>query len=95
MTNMIINFKNAGYINPAILKDVQFSYYMHWTPLAAVILRPKRIDKGVYEYTNKFGVTYTMRKEDEMSEADAEYYNSPDCKFIKLWELMSLNPNWK
>lgn len=92
--NAIVTFKEIGGLCPAILGDVQFSMYCTWNSVRAFLLGAKKKNKGEWEYTNKNGVTFTIRSEKDMDSATREYYNDPQCSFVSLFDLAFYNPEW-
>ena len=94
MADAIITLKNVEGLDPRILRDVQFSMFCGWSSLRAAILRAKKVAPGEWEFTNHKGVTFVARKESMMVPSEREYYNSPECKFVSLVELLSYKPVW-
>ena len=94
MADAIITLKNVEGLDPRILRDVQFSMFCGWSSLRAAILKAHKIAPGEWEFTNSKGVTFNARKESMMAPSEKEYYNSPECKFVSLLELMSYKPVW-
>lgn len=92
--NAIVTFKEIGGLCPAILGDVQFSMFCTWNAVRAAILGAKKLCNGEWEYTNKHGVTFTIRAEKNMDAATREYYNDPQCSFVSLFDLATYNPEW-
>lgn len=94
MADAIITLKNVEGLDPHILKDVQFSMFCGWSSLRAALLKAKKVAPGEWEFTNRQGVTFNARKESMMAPSEREYYNSPECKFVSLVELMVYKPVW-
>lgn len=94
MADAIITIKNVDGLDPRILNNVQFSMFSGWSSLRATILRAHKIAPGEWEFTNRQGVSFLVRKESKLPEAEREYYNSPECRFVTLIELMSYKPVW-
>jgi hypothetical protein len=92
MNKAIVTFKGISGICPAKLKNVQFSMYCTWNCAIGILLGAKKLSKEEWEYTNKYGITFTIRPEKNMDIATREYYNDPRCNFISFMSLKRYKP---
>lgn len=60
---MTVRIKDIKGLNPEVVRMLNIPMYIHWNVIRKHMMKPVKISKNVYEYTNEFGVTFELISE--------------------------------
>lgn len=80
---MTIKVKAIKGLNPEVVKLFNIPMYIHWNVIRKHIMKPVKISKYAYEFTNEFGVTFELVCE------KANPYKQYELVF---WDMFKYNP---
>lgn len=63
MFTMTVRIKSIKGLNPEVVKLFNIPMYIHWNVIRMYIMKPTKVSKNTYEFTNRFGVTFELISE--------------------------------
>ena len=63
MLTMTVRIKSIKGLNPEVVKLFNVPMYIRWNVIRMYIMKPTKVSKNTYEFTNRFGVTFELISE--------------------------------
>lgn len=61
--SMTVRIKAIKGLNPEVVKLFNIPMYIRWNIIRKHMMKPVKVSKYAYEYTNEFGVTFELIRE--------------------------------